>query len=258
VNIDQSLGDHPRALRLNERYFYACLGLHVCAIGWCDRMRMDGFIPSAAVAKMKVGNIKPILDELLRTGFWEETDGGYTIHDYLDWNDSAEEIAAKTEAARASADRRWGKERDAKRTTSACETHAKRIAGGNAAQPSLAVPTEEERAARAQEFERLKGAYRGDGRWPEQAEPAFLALLEQGVPAEDIIAAAALTPTGHKQTLRFWLEDNVWRRYLPQSTKAPCPDADCVNGWVFIEGKDACIPCEICNRDAFERLKARA
>lgn len=148
VRIDQSLGDHRRSMQLSPKLYLAALGLHVIGIGWCDRMRTDGFIPCEALQKLVLGSPTAALNELVRVGFWHEVDGGYQINDYLDWQDSAADIECRSQSARQSAQRRWGiadstANGNAKRT-------ANRIANGNATEPTEPIE-EQERRARARE-----------------------------------------------------------------------------------------------------------
>lgn len=122
IKVDQSLADHPRCIRIDARYFYGALGLHVSGIGWCDRMRTDGFIPADIMPRLGKGSYKPLVTQLVSVGLWDEVEGGYQIHDYLDWQNSAEYMAERSESAKQSASHRWG---NAKR-------NANRIANGNA------------------------------------------------------------------------------------------------------------------------------
>lgn len=270
INVDQSIAEHPRIIRISPELQLAAIGLHVAAIGWCDRMRTDGVVPASIVAKLVA--VLPrktqtaLLAEITRVELWEATEDGYAIHDYLDWQDSAEQIAARSAKARESVSRRTDRsterssERCTKRTTDSsterCTARAFR------AEPNLTEPTSAESAldARAQQdFERLAKTYadRGDPRWPEQAVDDFLAVLEAGIPADDLVYAAEHTPQGHKQTLRFWLHDGSFRRYLPKHNAGPCPDDDCINGWLLDPITLAASPCPICNKAAEDRLTRR-
>src|SRR5690606_28100158 len=119
-----------RALMLDPECYLAAIGLHTLGIGWCDRTRSDGFIPVHAIPRIAIGNYAPVLAELLRVGFWEECDGGYAIHDYLDWQDSAEDIEARSASARNAAAQRWGN----------ANCNADSNADSNASKPSPTVP----------------------------------------------------------------------------------------------------------------------
>lgn len=129
IKVDQSLGDHRRSLDLSPKHYLAALGLHVLGIGYCDRMRSDGYIPDAIVPRIGGTSCKAALAELVRVGFWETTDGGYQIHDYLDWQDSASELDAKREQAQMAANKSWDARRNA---NGKAKRNAKRIASGSA------------------------------------------------------------------------------------------------------------------------------
>jgi len=100
-----------------------CIGLHAVALCWSSTYLTDGFIPAAQIPKL-TGDVSKLLPNgdplelviaLLKAGLWEDTEGGYKIHDYLDYNPSREEVlaeraekhAAKVRAGKAGAAQRW-------------------------------------------------------------------------------------------------------------------------------------------------------
>ena len=75
---------------------------------YCQRHKTDGRIPAAAIASLsKAKKPKDVAAELVRARLWEEADGAYQVHDYLDHNRSAAEIDAIAESRR-SAGKRGG------------------------------------------------------------------------------------------------------------------------------------------------------
>jgi hypothetical protein len=75
---------------------------------YCQRNLTDGFIPTHAIDAfgVKERNKTKVADELCRpqvpgkAPVWTRVDGGFQIHDYLDWNDSKDEILKGRAAGR--------------------------------------------------------------------------------------------------------------------------------------------------------------
>ena len=95
--IDDSLYDHPKLDALGRNRL-ACVGLNTLAQSWCNRWLTDGHVPADRVRKL--GGTVALAETLVTAGMWERTDGGYQIHDFLDYNDSREEVTAQRAAAR--------------------------------------------------------------------------------------------------------------------------------------------------------------
>ncbi|MDZ4064492.1 MAG: hypothetical protein U1E22_07475 [Coriobacteriia bacterium] len=109
VRIDNDLGADDKLLRVLDALFLAACGLHVLAIGFCDRKRTDGFLPRCAFRLLAPSVDEAIVAELVRVGCWEkrkrEGEDGFEIHGYLEWQKSRaqiEELSAKRSAAAAS------------------------------------------------------------------------------------------------------------------------------------------------------------
>lgn len=92
VRIDQGYDEHPKVIPLSDAAFRA----HIGSICWAGRNpRQNGLIP-AAVARKKW---RPrIVNELVSAGLFDIEEGGYRVHDYLDFNRSSDEISAYREA----------------------------------------------------------------------------------------------------------------------------------------------------------------
>jgi hypothetical protein len=85
----------------------AAFRLHVCAIFWCARNETDGFVGAddlANAAPRGMTDPASVVPELTRYGklLWVETDGGWVIHDYLEYQFSKAQLAEarKKNAAR--------------------------------------------------------------------------------------------------------------------------------------------------------------
>jgi hypothetical protein len=100
VKIDDQLPNHVKVAYLEDMVLPA-LGLNMLALCWCNSQLTDGFIPEAQVRRL-AGNARwlPLAEVLVKAGFWEEVDGGYQIHDYLDYQPSKEDVLATKELKR--------------------------------------------------------------------------------------------------------------------------------------------------------------
>lgn len=125
ARIEENAMDHPKFIALNAGAWRLwCEGNT-----YCQRQLTDGFIPATAVKGFRyysAGAQKQLLEALVpnKGPLWERVDGGYQMHDYLDWNDSAEKVLA---ARKAGKDRleKWRAEQQAKKqgVTPPPETH---------------------------------------------------------------------------------------------------------------------------------------
>lgn len=101
---DDALGDHPKVMALDEKLLPA-MGLWVMCGVYCSKHLTDGFVPRKVV-RMYGG--EKLAKELERAGLFTSAPGGWTIHDYLDWNPSKEQVIA-TRAARQAAGQAGGR-----------------------------------------------------------------------------------------------------------------------------------------------------
>lgn len=102
VKLDDSWYDSPK---------FAGLGLHdvglwaVC-LSWCARHLTDGHIPTGVVARI-IPHVPSPGAELVTAGLWDKVPGGWQIHDYLDYQPSADHVRIQR-AKRADAGRAGG------------------------------------------------------------------------------------------------------------------------------------------------------
>lgn len=145
VRIDDGVPHHPKFLQAGP----AAAWLWVCAVAYSQRQLTDGFVPQAAVPTLGVTNARKLLDRLVAVGLMEHTALGWTVHDYLDHNDSRDVAIAKRAAmtaARSEAGRKGGLAKQTgskpeKQTESKVEANIKQT--GEA--PSHPIPSQEER-----------------------------------------------------------------------------------------------------------------
>jgi hypothetical protein len=89
--LDDNFAHSPKVTRLTDRAFR----LHVVALCHCSQHLTDGFISESAQIWAEIGTTKKINAQLVKSGLWEIVEGGWQIHDYLDWNASAAQIKEK-------------------------------------------------------------------------------------------------------------------------------------------------------------------
>jgi hypothetical protein len=87
---DDQLGDHPKVMALDEKLLPA-MGLWVLCGVYCSKHLTDGFVPRKVV-RMYGG--EKLAKDLERAGLFNAAPGGWTMHDYLHWNPSKEQVLA--------------------------------------------------------------------------------------------------------------------------------------------------------------------
>ena len=97
LRIDDQFARHPKVLKAGPLASW----LHVAALCHSASYLTDGFI-DADTLPMLAAVPKPadLARKLVAVGLWEATEGGWLIHDYLEWNPSSEQVKADREAAR--------------------------------------------------------------------------------------------------------------------------------------------------------------
>jgi hypothetical protein len=95
LRIDDGFAEHPKVRKLDE---YA-LAVHVWALCHCARNLTDGFVAAESLmscpyAHTRVARSRAIA-KLMRSELWVSEDGGYRIHDYLEYNDDRATVLEK-------------------------------------------------------------------------------------------------------------------------------------------------------------------
>lgn len=125
VKISDDFAEHPKIVAAGP----LAMAMQVAALCYCSRYLTDGFIPEPAartlidwhvdvtdtmpeghkiLSEIAVTNSHEsravdadlVIDMLVREGIWERADGGYMIHDYLDYNPSKSEVLAERQKIR--------------------------------------------------------------------------------------------------------------------------------------------------------------
>ena len=92
ARLDDAFSDHPKIIGLTDKAFR----VHVTSILYCSRLLTDGVLPKGAEVRM--GATVKVVKELVTAGLWDEIPGGWTVHDYLDYNPPADEVLKSRKA----------------------------------------------------------------------------------------------------------------------------------------------------------------
>lgn len=99
VKIDDQAPRNAKLLRAGP----AAAWLWVCGIAHCQAHLSEGFIADVALSMIGVrgaGRARELADRLVACALFDRVDGGYIVHDYLDFNETREEaLARKTSLA---------------------------------------------------------------------------------------------------------------------------------------------------------------
>lgn len=98
VRLDDQFADHPKVTGLSCEAFR----LHITAMCWTSAQLTDGVVPFQAMRRLGwfCADPQAAASELVESGAWDLHPDGYTIHDYLDYNPSREQVQKERTAAR--------------------------------------------------------------------------------------------------------------------------------------------------------------
>jgi hypothetical protein len=99
AKIDDQLHAHRKVVALGDQMLPA-LGLHLLALSWCASQLTDGYLPKLQIRRLAPDAPAALVDALVAAELWDRADGGYQIHDYLDWNPSREWVLEEREKAK--------------------------------------------------------------------------------------------------------------------------------------------------------------
>jgi hypothetical protein len=104
IKVDDQIAHHPKFMAAGA----AASWLWVCGQSYCARYLTDGFVPESALPTLgNVTNPKAHAQTLVRVGLWEPTEGGYRVHDYLQFQPSRADVEERRRQ-RANAGRKGG------------------------------------------------------------------------------------------------------------------------------------------------------
>lgn len=97
--VDDRFPTHRKVMGLPRgQRRVAAVGAWTLLGAWCAANGTEGHVSTALVEEFGIPS-RPISD-LIGAGLLEHADGGYVLHDYLDYNPTAEQVAADRIAAR--------------------------------------------------------------------------------------------------------------------------------------------------------------
>jgi hypothetical protein len=92
VKLDDRFPSHRKIALLSDRAFR----LHISAICWCAENLTDGRISDRELTLVaSVRGMKATAKQLEDAGVWDRVDGGWEIHDYLEYNPSRDQVIAE-------------------------------------------------------------------------------------------------------------------------------------------------------------------
>lgn len=97
VRLDDQFARHPKMIAAKPDG----MAMHVAAICYCNQYLTDGWVPAdVAGSLLNVRRPGEIISRLCKVGAWSEHEGGYRLHDYLDFQPSREQVLADRKKAR--------------------------------------------------------------------------------------------------------------------------------------------------------------
>ena len=92
--LEETITDHPKILQVGHKGF----ALYVAGLCYASKHLTNGFILTPAVSSLLPdlrAQVAKVAVGLVNAGLWEETSGGYQVHDYLDYQRSREQVEAR-------------------------------------------------------------------------------------------------------------------------------------------------------------------
>jgi hypothetical protein len=94
LRIDDRVRTHPKVVQagMTAAWFW------FCGICYCREHLTDGFIAKAMLPTLSAGagtKAAALAAKLVKVGLWHEVEGGYQVHDFLDWNPARAEVLRK-------------------------------------------------------------------------------------------------------------------------------------------------------------------
>ncbi|WP_280391259.1 hypothetical protein [Nocardia wallacei] len=91
--VDDGFWSHPKTVGLSD----AAVALWVRAGAYACQHLTDGAIPAAA---LRMVGERAAADELVASGLWVETAGGYAFHDWAEYQETSDAVKDRRAAAR--------------------------------------------------------------------------------------------------------------------------------------------------------------
>lgn len=95
VKLDDNFAEHPKVEEAGDLAAW----LYVCGLQYCSRALSDGYIPAGRVPRLTMlKRPQQLADKLVEVGLWERENGGFRVHDYTEYQRSADQIKKEREA----------------------------------------------------------------------------------------------------------------------------------------------------------------
>jgi hypothetical protein len=107
VRLDTQFASNPKFLYLVEDKRYRAILVWMAGLAYCGGHGTDGFIPRGALPLLH-GNSTDAA-ALVEVALWEESLGGWQIHDWSEFQLSTEEMDVRRKRAQLAAEKRWRK-----------------------------------------------------------------------------------------------------------------------------------------------------
>ena len=109
IRVDAQMFTHPKIARLRDARKDRLIVTHLAAMMWSGHHATGGHIPTYALGMVQAQ--RKDANALVEAGLWDpDLDGdGWHIHDWADYNPTADAIQQMRERQRAKALKRWEK-----------------------------------------------------------------------------------------------------------------------------------------------------
>lgn len=100
--MDDQIQGHPKFARAG----LDAIGLWTLCLSHCSAFLTDGYIARATAERYAGARLDELAEKLVacgdpgRAGLWDVAEGGWRMHDYLDWNPSASKVKSKRKKER--------------------------------------------------------------------------------------------------------------------------------------------------------------
>ncbi|WP_313673254.1 hypothetical protein [Mycolicibacterium sp.] len=105
IRIDTQMFENPKLLYLKEDKQFRAIVVHLEGMAYSGRHALAGFIPKAALRVL--GAVATDANRLVKAGLWDLAPGGWQIHDWDDYQLSADDMAKRRDRAQKGAAARW-------------------------------------------------------------------------------------------------------------------------------------------------------
>jgi hypothetical protein len=99
AKIDDNFMGHTKTKRARREGGSAAIDLWLAMRLYCGRELTDGFVPGDMLSEIdgpsKQSEVERAIVGLVKSGLVEEVEGGYRMHDYLDWADSRSTVLTR-------------------------------------------------------------------------------------------------------------------------------------------------------------------